>query len=342
MTRPPPAARRRLDLLAIGIALMDHLAFAGHEALSALGLRHGTTTLVDVATTERIAQALAPVRQVSGGSEANVAVGVASLGGRPAFVGAVADDPLGKAYAADLEAAGVRALLQVHPAGADPEAATGRCHVIVTPDAERTMATALGAAARLDRGACPPGLVGTAGCVFLDAYVLDLRDGGVLVERVLEEAAVAGTTVAFGLADPLAVERHRAAVEALVAGPVEVLFANEAEALALTGAPSLEAAAEALRRPGLVAFLTRGASGALVVTAARVVAVPAARAERVVDATGAGDLFAAGALFGLARGADPARAARLGASCAAEVVAHLGGRPETALAQLARRAGLSR
>ncbi len=330
---------RALDVVCIGTALMDHLVFTEHADLERLGFTPGAMTLVDVAATEAIARELGAGRQVSGGTVANTAVGVASLGGRPAFVGAVATDELGARYAADLEAAGVQAILERLPAGSGPEAATGRCHVMVTPDAERTMATALGVSGRLDHGAIDADLLASAKLIYFDGYALDYPDAPELVAKIVEVAQAAETLLAFGLADPLVVERHHAALTQLLDGRVDLVFANEAEALGLTGARDAEEAIGALRRPGLVAVVTRGAAGAVVATEQEAIEVPAAEVEEVVDVTGAGDLFAAGVIFAVARGAELVEAAALGALCAAEIIGHLGARPEVSLAGLARSAG---
>jgi sugar/nucleoside kinase (ribokinase family) len=333
----PPDGPKRFDVVCVGNALMDHLVFAPAAVVESLGLPLGAMTLVDVATTERIRAVVGEGRQVSGGSVTNSAVGVASLGGRPAFVGAVATDDLGDRYAADLEAAGVHAVLQrfaADPAGG--EAATGRCYVIVTPDAERTMATALGVAGRLDASGIDVGVVGAAELVYFEGYVLDLPDASALVDRLLGAARGAGTEVALGLSDAALVERHRGVLEELTRGLVDIVFANESELLTLTGGKSAPEALGAIARPGLMVVLTRGERGAMVGTPEGIIEVPAFAIDKVVDLTGAGDLFAAGFCFGVTHGCGLAGAARLGALAASEVIGHLGARPESSLADLAR------
>ncbi len=336
-----PGARRRYDVACVGNALMDHLAFADYAVLGELGLVPGAMTLVDVATTMRIGSRLEGVRQVPGGTVTNTAVGIASFGGSPVFVGAVACDELGDRYAADLEAAGVAAVLERLPLDpADADAATGRCFVVITPDAERTMATALGAGGRLDRSGIDTKVLEAASLVYFDGYLLDLPDAEAIVETILGATRAGGTALAVGLADAVLVERHRATLHALVSGGVDFVFANESEVLALSGSASVGHALESLSRPGLVVVATCGPAGALVGSGEGIAEVPAFPVAHPVDRTGAGDLFAAGFCFGVTHGADLAGAASLGSLAAAEVISHIGARPEVSLAELADEAGL--
>jgi sugar/nucleoside kinase (ribokinase family) len=338
----PPVAPKRFDVVCVGNALMDHLAFAPSAVVESLGLPLGAMTLVDIATTERIRSVVGQGRQVSGGAVTNSAVGVASLGGRPAFIGAVATDDLGDRFTADLEAAGVHAVLQRFVAdSAGDEAATGRCYVIVTPDAERTMATALGAGGRLDSAGIDVDVVGDAELVYFEGYVLDLPDAPALVERLLDAARGAGTAVALALSDALLVERHRGVLEDLTGGRVDIVFGNESELLALTRRGDAPSALGAIARPGLTVAVTLGERGAMVGTADGLVDVPACPVDEVVDLTGAGDLFAAGFCFGVTHGYGPSGAARLGTLAASEAISHLGARPESSLAELARARGIA-
>jgi adenosine kinase len=337
----PPASSKRFDVVCVGNALMDHLAFADAAVVESLGLPLGSMTLVSIATSDRIRSLVGEGRQVPGGTVTNTAVGIASLGGHPAFIGAVATDGLGDRYAADLEAAGVHAVLQRF--AADPtgdEAATGRCFVIITPDAERTMATALGAGGRLDSAGIDVEVVGDAQLVYFDGYVLDLPDAPALVRRLIDAARSRDTAVALGLSDALLVERHRGVLEELTGGRVDIVFSNESELLELTGAVDAPRALGAIARPGLTVVVTRGEKGAMVGTSGGLVDVPACRVDRVVDLTGAGDLFAAGFCFGVTHGHGPEGAARLGALAASEVIGHLGARPVSSLADLAREVGV--
>jgi sugar/nucleoside kinase (ribokinase family) len=331
-----------IDVVCVGNALMDHLAFADFDVLDALGLPVGGMTLVDIPTTVRIGEVVGGSQQVPGGTVTNTAVGIASLGGNPAFVGAVADDELGDRYAADLEAAGVRAVLERFPhVPRDPDAATGRCFVVITPDAERTMATALGAGGRLDRTGIDAAVLGAAKLVYFDGYLLDLPDADAIVDTIVGATRAAGTAVAIGLADSMLVERHHGRLSRLVEDVVDIVFANEAEICALAATEDVAAALAALARPGLVAVATCGPAGAYVGHAGGVTEVSAAHVGEPVDRTGAGDLFAAGFCFGATHGFDVAGAAALGSLVAAEVVTHLGARPVVSLADLAAGAGLA-
>lgn len=325
-----------IDVVCVGNALMDHLAFAPHEALESLGLPPGSMTLVDIPTTLRIHATLGADRRVPGGMVTNTAVGIASFGGTPAYVGAVADDEAGDHFAADLQAAGVRAMLERFPTDhADPDAATGRCFVVVTPDGERTMATALGVGGRLDRDGIDPAVLGEAALVYLEGYLLDLPDAPAIVERVLAAHRRAGNAIALGLADALLVERHHETLSQLVREDVGLVFANEAEVCALTGARTVGEALAALDRPGLVVVATCGPDGALIGADGAVLEIPASPVEQVVDRTGAGDLFAAGFCYGYTHGFDLEAAGSLGSLAAAEVITHLGARPEQSLAEIA-------
>jgi sugar/nucleoside kinase (ribokinase family) len=328
---------RRFDVCCVGNALMDHISHADAASVAAFGLAHGGMTLVDIATTEQLKRVIGNGRQVPGGTVTNTAVGIASLGGRPVFVGAVATDELGEQYEADLEAAGVHAALQRFPF--DPngrEMATGRCYVIVTPDAERTMATALGVGGQLNAAGIDTSVVADSSLVYFDGYVLDLPDAGALVARLLDAARAAGTQVAVGLSDSRLVERHRRVLDELCSNSVDYVFANASEILEFTKTSDVGRAIVAIARDGLVVAVTRGKLGATVGFDGRVADVPAFDVADVVDVTGAGDLFAAGFCFGVTHGIDPVGAAELGSLAAAEVISHLGARPETSLAALAR------
>ncbi|HVB05939.1 MAG TPA: adenosine kinase [Acidimicrobiales bacterium] len=334
----PPAAARPHDVLCVGTALVDLLAHASVEAVAALGLNPGGMTLVDDQAATAIRAALGIERAVSGGTVANTAAGIAALGGSPAYLGAVGADELGARFATDLEEAGVRAVLEVREGQGS---GSGACHVIVTPDAQRTMATNLGVSGQLSaRFVAESGLVAEARFVYFDGYLLDFPDASALVTTLLEEARGAESRVAFGLADPFAVGRHLETMRTLV-GEVDLVFCNEEEAMALSGAAALPEALDFLTHPERVSVVTRGPLGAVVVTAQGRVEVDAVPVPEVRDVTGAGDLFAAGVLFAAARGDGPRRAAALGATLAAEAISHLGARPEVDLADLVTRADLA-
>ncbi|MGB9111391.1 MAG: adenosine kinase, partial [Acidimicrobiales bacterium] len=267
---------RRFDVCCVGNALMDHLAHAEVATVAALGLPHGGMTLVDIATTDRLRSVVGNGRQVPGGTVTNTAVGIASFGGRPAFVGAVATDDLGEQYESDLGSAGVHAALQRFPF--DPEGhemATGRCYVIVTPDAERTMATALGVGGQLNASGIDVSVIADSSLVYFDGYVLDLPDAKALVARLLTAARAAGTKVAVGLSDARLVERHRRVLEGLCSGTVDFVFANESEILEFTKTTDVASAMRVVARDGLVVAVTRGRFGAIVGFEGDVFDVPA-------------------------------------------------------------------
>jgi len=324
----PPGAAPALDVVAVGHAIVDVLAPAEDALLERLGLVKGTMALVGDGEAAAIYRAMGPGTEVSGGSAANTAVGVAALGGAAAFIGKVRDDQLGEVFAHDIRAAGVR--FDTPPATAGP--GTGRCLIPVTADAERTMVTCLGAAAGLSAGDVDAGLVAAAAVTYLEGYMWDPPGGIAALRAAMAAARAAGRAVALSLSDPFCVERHRAEfVELVDGGQVDLLFANEAEVVGLLEAASFDAAVAGVARLPVLAALTRGEAGSVVVRGGEVVAVPAEPVAEVVDTTGAGDLYAAGFLFGFARGREPAACARLGGAAAAEVVTHLGARPQRPL-----------
>jgi sugar/nucleoside kinase (ribokinase family) len=325
------------DAVCVGNAIVDWVSFVEPGTPERLGLRYGSMNLVDRAKADLIAEALPDGRQVSGGSAANTAAGIASLGGAPVFVGAVDDDQIGSGYAADLEAIGVGCALQV---GGEVSYGTGRCAVLVGPNAGRTMATYLGAAVTLGPQVLAGAGIERAGVVYLEGYLFDAPMAASALAEARAIAKRAGTRLAISLSDPFVVERHHDELARLIAGVVDVLFCNEDEICALTGAADACAGADAVRREGLVAFVTCGKNGVWVVSSAERLEVPAMDVPEVVDTTGAGDLFAAGALFGLVKGASLELAASLGSLAAGEVISHAGARPEVSLAGLAREAGL--
>ena len=321
------------DVLGIGNAIVDVLAEVDDAAIAHLGLPKGGMTLVDARRARDLGAGIAPRLRRSGGSAANTMVGVASLGGKSAFLGKVGDDELGRLFARDLEAAGVTwgrtAPLR--------EEATGMCLVLVTADGERTMATFLGASARLGPDDVDEAAVARATFLYLEGYLWDPPPAMAAFRKAAELAHGAGRRVALSLSDRFCVERHRPDFERLVAEEVDVLLGNEDELLALYEAPTLEAALSRLPRRSVTAAITRGARGAVVLSEGRRLEVPAEAVDRVVDTTGAGDLFAAGFLHGLARGVDAGEAGRMGAVAAAEVIGHFGARPAVDLATLVAR-----
>ena len=321
-----------LDVVAVGNALVDVLSPASDEFLVEQELVKGATALIDADRAHALYERMGPGTEMSGGSAANTAVGIASLGGRSAFIGRVRDDLLGRVFAHDIRAAGVA--FDTPPATAgDP---TGRCLILVSPDAERTMNTFLGAAAQLHPDDVSPGLVGAAAVVYLEGYLFDQPDAKAAFRHAARTAHEAGRRVALSLSDTFCVERHRADFVALVEHDVDLLFANEAEACALFRVPTLDDATVAAARHCEVAALTRGAKGSVVVSRDELVEIPVHPIPGdVVDTTGAGDLYASGFLFAFTRGYDLAGCGRVGALAASEVISHLGARPAHSLAELA-------
>ena len=324
-----------LDVLAVGSAIVDVLATARDEELAARGLVKGTMALIDAERADSLYEAMGPAIEVSGGSAANTAAGVASFGGAAAFIGKVRDDQLGQVFTHDIRALGVE--FPTAPATAGP--ATARCLVMVTPDAQRTMSTYLGAATALGPDDIDPGVVARARYSYLEGYLWDPPKAIDALRRAVALAHDAGRTVAMSLSDPFCVDRHRKAFLDFIAADVDVLFANEVEIISLFEAGSLDEALELLPGHCDVAAVTRGALGSVVVGPDSVIEAPAEPVEHVVDTTGAGDLYAAGFLYGLVSGADLAECARLGGVAAAEVISHLGARPQVPLATLVGGAG---
>jgi sugar/nucleoside kinase (ribokinase family) len=329
----------RLDVVAVGNALVDVLASAKDGDLAALDLVKGTMALVDHVRSEAIYATMGPTTEASGGSAANTAAGVAALGGRVAFLGRVADDGLGRAFTHDIRSIGVA--FDPTPTPAVPgEAATGHCLVLVTDDAERTMATHLGVASDFGSADLHDGHLTTTQVVYLEGYLWEQPSAKAAMREAIEVAHRNDAAVALTLSDPFCVEHHRAEFLELLNGDLEMIFANEDEITLLLGAAHFDAAVDAIADTGVLAVLTRGADGCVVVTASGPVSVPAAPVDRVVDTTGAGDLFAAGFLYGITNGLSPEESARLGGVCAAEIISHVGARPQADLRALAVAAGL--
>lgn len=333
-------------MVAIGSPLVDVLAAAGDEEIVSAGLVRGSMELVDLAWAERIRAAMGPTTEVSGGSAANTVAGVAALGGSAGFVGKIADDELGRVFVHDIRACGV----EFHPAMAgnggapgpvDAEVVgTGRCLVLVSGDAERTMATHLGVATTIQPEDVPEALVARGRIAYLEGYLWDLPPAKEAMRRTIDVAHRHDGSVALSLSDPFCVERHQREFLDLLRDDVDVLLGNEEEMVRLFGARSLDGALSAAEETGLLVAITLGARGSVVLTPRGPVEVPASSVAEIVDTTGAGDLFAAGFLYGLTHGAGPEDCARLGALCAGEVIGHLGARPQHDLRALAGGAGL--
>jgi adenosine kinase len=326
-------AATRFDVLGIGNAIVDVIARTDDDFLIEQKMRKGGMQLIDEPRATSLYDAMGPAVEVSGGSAANTIVGAASLGARAAFIGKVRDDELGRVFAHDIRAAGVA--FDTPPASGGPS--TARCYVLVTPDGERTMNTYLGAAQDLHPKDIDAEAVAAAQVIYLEGYLWDPPHAKEAFVKAAKIAHQAERDVALTLSDAFCVDRYRAEFLDLIrTGTVDLVFANERELHSLYQTADFDSALNALRGDARLAVVTRSEKGCLVVTREETDVVPALPVERVVDATGAGDLFAAGFLVGLARGADYRTAARLGALSAAEVIQHLGARPETSLRELAR------
>ncbi|HEY1634359.1 MAG TPA: adenosine kinase [Acidimicrobiales bacterium] len=333
---PDATANSTIDVATVGNALVDVLAPVDDDMVAELGLVKGTTALVDLAEAERLYAAAQPIVEVAGGCAANTAVGASSLGSQTAFVGKVADDRLGRLFEADIKAAGVDYATAVAAEGA----MTGRCLSLVTPDAERTMCTYLGAAAQLRPQDVDTAHLRRARITYLEGFLWDSPDADRTLDEVMAQVHRSGGLVALSLSDPFCVERHGDAFRQLLGNQVDALFANEAEITLLLGVDDIDAAVEAIRPLGILAALTRGAEGSTVVKDDERVDVEAYPVDKVVDVTGAGDLYAAGFLHGLTHRVGLPGCARLASLAASEIISHLGARPEVPLRPLAQEAGL--
>ncbi len=321
-----------LDVAGIGNAIVDVLAHTDDAFLEAHGLAKGAMTLVDAAEAETLYASMGPGVEISGGSAANTMAGIASLGGKGAFFGKVKDDQLGEVFRHDIRAAGVA--YETAPAADGP--ATARCLVLVTPDAQRTMQTFLGASVELGPEDVDAATLRRARITYLEGYLWDPPKAKEAFLKAAKIAHDAGRKVALTLSDPFCVDRHRAEFRELVDGHVDVLFANEIEIVSLYEAKSFDEALQEVRGECEVAALTRSEKGSVIVSDHEVHVIDAEPAAQVVDTTGAGDLYAAGFLYGLCRGRPLAEAGRMGAIAAAEIVGHIGARPEAELGALVR------
>ena len=329
------AAPPSLDVVAVGSAIVDVLAHSDDAFIASHNLVKGTMVLVDHDQSATLYDTMPAGIEVSGGSAANTAAGIASLGGRVAFIGKVRDDALGEIFTHDLRSTGV--VYTTPPGTSGPP--TARCLVLITPDAERTMSTYLGTAGEMSAADVDPGLVASARITYVEGYLVGLPSAEGALEAAMEAAHAADRKVALTLSDPAWVAFQHDAFKALLPS-VDILLGNETEALELTGAPDLEEALSILAGSVEVVALTRGAAGAIGSNGAEIVSVAAEPVVKLEDTTGAGDLFAAGFLLGLAREKPLETCLQLGALSAAEVISHIGARPQTPLAALAVEKGL--
>jgi sugar/nucleoside kinase (ribokinase family) len=323
------------EVVSMGHAIVDVLVPTDDSLIASLGLERGTMHLVDDEQAERIYAALGSGTEISGGSAANTAACLASFGASAEFVGKVREDQLGQVFRHDIKAAGVSYC--VPPAHEGPP--TGRCLVMVSPDGERTMCTNLGAAALLGPSDVPPADVSAARALYIEGYLCHPGPTAEAVEEAVAIARRSATLVALSLSDPSWVELQGDSLRRLL-DRVDLLFSNEDEALLLSGQAEVDRAVNELRSSVDTVVVTRGARGALVSSEGATIEVAAEPVARVVDTTGAGDSFAAGYLYGLVRALGAEASARIGAVAAAEIISHMGARPQASLSALAAQAGL--
>jgi len=330
----PTVSADDLDVVGIGNALVDVLSHEDDDFVAEHHLAKGSMTLVDDERAEALYAAMSECLEMSGGSAANTISGIASFGGKAAYIGRVFDDQLGAVFAHDMRATGV--LFRSAPATDGPP--TGRCLIVVTPDAQRTMHTYLGSSEFLGPEHVDTELIAGAKVTFLEGYLFDRPEAKEAYWKASRVAHDAGRRVALTLSDTFCVERHRDEWRDLVADQVDILFANEAEALTLYQVDTFEEALAAARADVEIAAITRGPRGSVVARDDEVVEVDAHPVE-VVDTTGAGDLYAAGFLYGFTNGRDMETCGRLGSVAASAVLGHTGARPGLSLAQLLRPLG---
>ena len=323
-------SRPELDVLGIGNAIVDVLSHTEDNFLVKHDLVKGAMTLIDAATADRLYEAMGAGIECSGGSAANTIAGVASLGGAGGYIGKVKQDQLGRIFAHDIRALGVEFITPATPDGAP----TARCLIFVTPDAQRTMQTYLGACVELGPEDIDPGQVAAPKIVYLEGYLWDPPGAKQAFRKAMQVAHENNRLVSLSLSDAFCVERYRDEFRQLVENEIDILFANEAEIMSLARASSFDEALQYARGlPGIVA-LTRSAKGSVIVSGEEIHIVDAAPLTQLVDTTGAGDLYAAGFLYGICNGASLPAAARIGGICAAEVISHVGARPQVPLHQL--------
>jgi sugar/nucleoside kinase (ribokinase family) len=327
----------KYDVLAVGNAIFDILVQTDESFLAQHGMSKGSMALIDEARALAIYSAMGPAVEMSGGSAANTIVGIANFGAKATFVGKVKDDQIGRLYSHDIRAADVA--FETKPASEGP--ATGCSYILVTPDGERTMNTYLGAAQDLTPADIDPAQIAASAMVYLEGYLWDPKNAKEAFLKAATIAHDAGRQVALTLSDSFCVDRYRGEfLELMRSGTVDLIFANEAELHSLYQTSDFDTALKQLAKDVKLGVVTRSENGCIVAARDAITTVPAFPIDKMVDSTGAGDLFAAGFLFGLVRGAGHENAGRLGALAAAEVIQHIGARPQTSLKTLAQANGL--
>lgn len=324
------------DVVAIGNAIVDIIGRCEDTFLQEHDAPKGHMRLVDADTITKLYGAMGPGVEISGGSAANTIAGIASLGGKGAFIGKVADDDFGRIFAHDIRSAGVA--FTTPPVGG--RAPTARSLILVTPDGERTMNTFLGISPELDQGEVDPELIAASQVVYLEGYLFDRDEAKAAFRQAAQIARDAGRKVALTLSDGFCVDRHRDEFRDLITNSVDILFANESEITSLYQVDSFDEAAQRTQDDATLAVLTRSGKGSLIISDGERIEVSAEKVDQVVDSTGAGDLYAAGFLYGYTHGLPLATAGRLGSLAAAEIISHLGARPQTSLLELAAGKGV--
>jgi sugar/nucleoside kinase (ribokinase family) len=315
----------RFDVTAIGNAIVDIIGRCDDAFLARHNAPKGHMRLVDAATLSALYASMGPGREISGGSAANTVAGLASFGGKAAFIGKVAPDTFGKIFRHDISAGGLP---------------TSSSLILVTPDGERTMNTYLGISTNLDESDVDADVIAASHIIYLEGYLFDQPQAKAAFHKAVSLAKASGRTVALTLSDGFCVDRHRAEFLTLIRSGVGIVFANESEITSLYQTSSFDDAARQIAADTALAVLTRSAHGSVILSDGQSHQVPAERVASVVDTTGAGDLYAAGFLYGLTQNRPLPDCGRLGSLAAAEIISHTGARPETSLAELARKAGL--
>lgn len=326
----------RYDVIGIGNAVVDIIGRCDDAFLKKHDAPKGHMRLVDAPTVSALYSEMGPAVEISGGSAANTLVGLSSFGGKGAFIGKVAEDEFGKIFAHDIRAAGV----EFNSKAVDGKDPTSRSLILVTPDGERTMNTFLGISTDIDDGEVDPDAIQASKIIYLEGYLFDRPDAKAAFRQAVKLAKDAGRKVSLSLSDGFCVDRHRAEFVELIHDGVDILFANEDEITSLYETSDFEEAVRRTLADTELAALTRGAKGSIIISQGERIDIPVDPVAKVEDTTGAGDLYAAGFLYGIATGKDLKTAGRLGSIAAAEIISHVGARPETNLAELARQKGI--